>query len=122
MRMINDVQQVQMLVVMTCTMAIAAPITMVVGVVMAMHEDVGLSVVLAIAMPAAAIVLGGIASQMMPAFRLMQDRIDQVNRVLREQITGMRVVRAFVREPEESRRLVYLHHELTTLSLPAAPL
>ena len=91
-----------MLVVMACTMAIAAPITIVVGVVLAVREDVGLSIVLVIAMPVAAIILGMIVSFMVPAFRLMQERIDQVNRVLREQITGIRVVRAFVREPQEA--------------------
>ena len=103
-RITNDVQQVQMLVVMACTMAIAAPITIVVGVIFALRQDVGLSVVLVFAMPFAAIVLGLIVSQMVPAFRLMQDKIDQINRVLREQITGIRVVRAFVREPEETGR------------------
>ena len=102
-RITNDVQQVQMLVVMACTMAIAAPITMVVGVIMALRQDVGLSVILVIAMPVAAVVLGLLVSRMVPAFRLMQERIDQVNRVLREQITGIRVVRAFVREPQEAQ-------------------
>ena len=103
-RITNDVQQVQMLVVMACTMAIAAPITMVVGVILALRQDVGLSIVLVVAMPVAALVLGLIVSFMVPAFRLMQERIDQINRVLREQITGIRVVRAFVREPQEARR------------------
>ena len=69
---------------------------------MALRQDVGLSTVLLVSMPVAAVILGTIVSQMVPAFRLMQDRIDQINRVLREQITGIRVVRAFVREPEES--------------------
>jgi ATP-binding cassette subfamily B multidrug efflux pump len=93
-RITNDVQQVQMLVVMAATMAIAAPITMVVGVILAVRQDVGLSIVLVIAMPVAGVILGLIVSRMVPAFRLMQERIDQVNRVLREQITGIRVVRA----------------------------
>jgi ATP-binding cassette subfamily B protein len=121
-RITNDVQQVQMLVVMACTMAIAAPITMVAGVVMAMRQDVGLSVVLLISMPAAAIILGILVSQMVPAFRLMQDRIDQINRVLREQITGIRVVRAFVREPEEAERFGTANQELTATSLKAGRL
>src|SRR5438093_2359199 len=116
-RITNDVQQVQMLVVMACTMAIAAPITMVVGVVMALRQDVGLSVVLLVSMPAAAVILGVIVSRMVPAFRLMQDRIDQINRVLREQITGIRVVRAFVREPEEAMRFDTANAELTATSL-----
>ena len=106
-----------MLVVMACTMAIAAPITMVVGVILALREDVGLSIVLVFAMPVAAIVLGMIVAHMVPAFRLMQERIDQVNRVLREQITGIRVVRAFVREPQEAKRFESANADLTEVSL-----
>jgi ATP-binding cassette, subfamily B, multidrug efflux pump len=121
-RITNDVQQVQMLVVMACTMAIAAPITMVVGVIMALRQDVGLSVILVIAMPVAGVVLGLLVSRMVPAFRLMQERIDQVNRVLREQITGIRVVRAFVREPQEARRFAHANDELTEVSLRAGRL
>ncbi len=116
-RITNDVQQVQMLVVMGCTMAVAAPITMVVGVIMALRQDVGLSVILVVAMPVAAIVLGIVVAQMVPAFRLMQERIDVVNRVLREQITGIRVVRAFVREPQESKRFAKANDQLTEVSL-----
>ena len=104
-RITNDVQQVQLLVVMACTMAIAAPITIVVGIIAALHQDVGLSVVLVFSIPITAIVLGVLVGRMVPAFRLMQVRIDQINRVLREQITGIRVVRAFVREPEETQPL-----------------
>jgi len=121
-RITNDVQQVQILVVMACTMAIAAPITMVVGVFMALRQDVGLSVILVVAMPVAGVVLGLLVSRMVPAFRLMQERIDQVNRVLREQITGIRVVRAFVREPEEARRFATANEELTEVSLRAGRL
>jgi ATP-binding cassette subfamily B protein len=121
-RITNDVQQVQLLVVMTCTMAIAAPITLVVGVFAAMQQDVGLSAVLAVAIPVAAIVLGLIVSRMMPAFGLMQERIDQINRVLREQITGIRVVRAFVREPQETARFADANSELTAVSLKAGRL
>jgi ATP-binding cassette subfamily B protein len=121
-RITNDVQQVQMLVVLACTMAVGAPITMVVGVILALREDVGLSVVLVVAMPLAAVVLGTIVSQMVPAFRLMQERIDTVNRVLREQITGMRVVRAFVREPVETKRFGKANDDLTVVSLRAGRL
>jgi ATP-binding cassette subfamily B protein len=121
-RITNDVQQVQMLVVMTCTMAISAPITMVVGVFFALRQDVQLSIVLVFAMPIAGVVLGLIVSQMVPAFRLMQDRIDQVNRVLREQITGVRVVRAFVREPQERKRFSSANGDLTEVSLRAGRL
>ena len=116
-RITNDVQQVQLLTVMACTMAVAAPITMVVGVILALRQDVQLSVVVMVAMPVAAIVLGVLVSFMVPAFRLMQERIDQVNRVLREQITGIRVVRAFVREPEEKRRFEAGNADLTEVSL-----
>jgi ATP-binding cassette subfamily B protein len=121
-RITNDVQQVQMLVVMGCTMAIAAPITMVVGVIMAVRQSIGLSVILVVAMPVAAIVLGFLVAKMVPAFRLMQERIDQVNRVLREQITGIRVVRAFVREPQEERRFGEANQDLTDVSLRAGRL
>ena len=121
-RITNDVQQVQMLVVMACTMAIAAPITIVVGVFMALRQDVGLSIVLVVAMPVAGVVLGLLVSRMVPAFRLMQERIDQVNRVLREQITGIRVVRAFVREPQEAERFSEANADLTAVSLRAGRL
>jgi ATP-binding cassette, subfamily B, multidrug efflux pump len=121
-RITNDVQQVQMLVVMAATMAVAAPITIVVGVILAVRQSVGLSLILVIAMPVAAIVLGLIVSQMVPAFRLMQERIDQVNRVLREQITGIRVVRAFVREPQEEQRFSKANGDLTEVSLRAGRL
>jgi ATP-binding cassette, subfamily B, multidrug efflux pump len=121
-RITNDVQQVQMLVVMACTMAIAAPITMVVGVILAVRQSIALSAVLVVAMPVAAIVLGALVGRMVPAFRLMQERIDQVNRVLREQITGIRVVRAFVREPEEAKRFASANEDLTEVSLRAGRL
>ena len=103
-RLTNDVQQVQMLVVMTLTMAIGAPISITVGVIMALRQDVGLSVVLAVAIPTAAVILGALVAAMIPSFQKMQERIDQINRVLREQIAGIRVVRAFVREPQERAR------------------
>ena len=88
-----------MLVLMTCTMLVAAPIMCVGGVIMALREDVGLSWLMLVSVPVLVIAIGLIIRRMVPQFRLMQDRIDTVNRVLREQITGIRVVRAFVREP-----------------------
>ena len=121
-RITNDVQQVQLLVVMTCTMAISAPITMIAGVVMALRQDVGLSAILLVSMPAAAIILGIIVARMVPAFQRMQERIDQINRVLREQIAGIRVVRAFVREPQETRRFASANTDLTEVSLRAGRL
>jgi ATP-binding cassette, subfamily B, multidrug efflux pump len=121
-RITNDVQQVQMLVVMASTMAIGAPITMVAGTVMALRQDVGLSMVLLVSMPAAALILGVVVALMVPAFQVMQERIDQINRVLREQIAGIRVVRAFVREPQETRRFATANEELTATSLRAGRL
>ncbi|MBC6450449.1 ABC transporter ATP-binding protein [Actinokineospora xionganensis] len=103
-RVTNDVQQVQMLVMMTTTMMVAAPIMMVGGVVMALQEDVGLSWLLLVCVPILFVGLGFIIKRMVPGFQDMQVRVDDVNRVLREQITGIRVVRAFVREPFETAR------------------
>jgi len=116
-RITNDVQQIQLMVVMAVTMAVAAPITMVVGVFMAIRQDIGLSAILLVSMPVAAVLLGALVAMMVPAFGVMQDRIDQINRVLREQITGIRVVRAFVREPEEQVRFEQANTELTRVSL-----
>ena len=118
-RTTNDVQQVQMLTLMTCTMAVAVPIMMVGGVLMAMREDFGLSWLLAIVVPALFLSVGVVVSQMVPSFRLVQQRIDEVNRVLREQITGIRVVRAFVREPQETRRFHKANEDLTEVSVRA---
>jgi ATP-binding cassette subfamily B protein len=121
-RITNDVQQVQMLVVMTCTLAVAAPITVVGGVFMALQQDVGLSWLLLVALPALALSVGNVVRLMVPIFRRMQDRIDGANGVLREQITGVRVVRAFVREPEEVERFGAVNDELTQTSLQAGRL
>ena len=112
-RTTNDVQQVQMLVLLTCTMLVAAPITMVGGVVMALREDLTLSWLVAVAVPVLVLCVGIIISRMAPQFRVMQTRIDAINRVLREQITGIRVVRAFVREPHEERRFDEANQALT---------
>ncbi len=109
----NDVQQVQMLVMLSATMFIAAPITMIGGVLMALREDVGLSWLVAVAVPLLAISVGVVVVRMRPLFRLMQTRIDVINRVLREQITGIRVVRAFVREPYETERFARASGDVT---------
>ncbi|MEU2612722.1 ABC transporter ATP-binding protein [Micromonospora sp. NPDC007271] len=113
----NDVQQVQMLVLLTCTMLVAAPIMSIGGVVMALREDVGLSWLMLVCVPVLAVALGLIIRRMVPGFRLMQTRIDTVNRVLREQITGIRVVRAFVREPYETERFGVANADLTATAL-----
>ena len=116
-RTTNDVQQVQLLVVMVCTMLVGAPIMCVVGIVMALREDVGLSWLLLVCVPALVIAIGSIVVRMVPQFRRMQEKIDEVNRVLREQLTGIRVVRAFVREPAESRRFAAANTSLTETAL-----
>jgi len=121
-RVTNDVQQVQLLVVMSCTMVLAAPVTIVGGVIMALRQDAGMAWLLAVSMPALAICLGVIIGRMVPQFRLMQERLDNVNRVLREQITGIRVVRAFVRESQEVHRFGVVNDELTDTSLVAGRL
>jgi ATP-binding cassette subfamily B protein len=121
-RITNDVQQVQMLVVMTCTLAIAAPITVVGGIVLAVRQDVGLSWLLVVSLPALALSVGTIVRRMIPLFRRMQERIDGTNLVLREQITGIRVVRAFVRESREAARFGEVNDELTDTSLHAGRL
>jgi ATP-binding cassette subfamily B multidrug efflux pump len=121
-RITNDVQQVQMLVVMTCTLAVAAPTMFVGGIVLALRQDVGLSSLLAISLPVLALSVGAVVRRMVPLFRRMQERIDGTNLVLREQITGVRVVRAFVREPDEAARFGAVNDDLTATSLSAGRL
>ena len=118
-RSTNDVQQVQMMVLMACTIAVSSPIMMVGGVVMALREDMGLGWILAVVVPALFLSVGFVVSRMVPSFRSMQARIDEVNRVLREQITGIRVVRAFVREPYEARRFGRANDDLTEVAVRA---
>ncbi|HET7385841.1 MAG TPA: ABC transporter ATP-binding protein [Nocardioidaceae bacterium] len=113
----NDVQQVQMLVLMSATLMVTAPIMMVGGVVMAMRQDIGLSWLLAVSVPVLVLCVGAIITRMVPGFRKMQTRIDAVNRILREQITGIRVVRAFVREPYETQRFGTANRELTDVAI-----
>jgi ATP-binding cassette subfamily B protein len=115
----NDVQQVQMLALMSCTMAVTVPIMMVGGVIMAMRQDLELSWLLAVVVPVLFLTVGFVVSRMVPNFRLVQTRIDAVNRVLREQLTGIRVVRAFVREPLETARFGTANDELTAVSMAA---
>ncbi len=121
-RTTNDVQQVQMLVVMSATMMVAAPIMAVGGVIMAVREDLGLSWLLVVSVPVLAVLIALIVRRMVPQFRRMQNRIDNVNRVLREQITGVRVVRAFVRERVETKRFGQANEELTDTAMRAGRL
>lgn len=113
----NDVTQVQMVVFMMLAIMVSAPITMVGGIIMALRQDIGLSWLVAVAVPALAVAVGLIIRQMLPQFRLMQTSIDSVNRVLREQITGIRVVRAFVREDFETARFAGANDTLTGTAL-----
>ena len=121
-RITNDVTQVQILVVMTSTLFVAAPIMLVGGVIMAIREDGPLSLILVVSIPALLVGVGQVVIRMVPQFQAMQLRLDRVNQVLREQITGMRVVRAFVREPEEAARFEVANDELTATSLRAGRL
>ncbi|TVT11357.1 ABC transporter ATP-binding protein [Amycolatopsis bartoniae] len=116
-RTTNDVQQVQLLVVLVCTVLVTAPIMCVAGIVLALREDVGLSWLLLVCVPVLLIAIGLIVTRMVPQFRLMQERIDQVNRVLREQLSGIRVVRAFVRERAETQRFGAANTTLTDTAL-----
>ena len=113
----NDVQQIQMLVLTTFTMLIAAPIMMVGGIFMALREDVGLAWLVAVTVLVLVAIIAFLVTRMLPGFRLMQRRLDTVNKVLREQITGIRVVRAFVREPIETERFGEANADLTNVSI-----
>ena len=103
-RSTNDVQQVQLVLNMGLMFMVSIPIMMVGGIVMALREDVGLSWLVAVAVPLLGIIVGSVVVRMLPWFRAMQQSVDTVNRILREQITGIRVVRAFVRERFEEKR------------------
>ncbi|GAB4075579.1 ABC transporter ATP-binding protein [Nostocoides australiense] len=100
----NDVQQVQLVVNMGLMFMMSIPIMMIGGIFMALREDVGLSWLVAVSVPLLGIIVGSIVVKMLPWFRRMQESVDAVNRILREQITGIRVVRAFVREDVEEKR------------------
>ncbi|BAS11215.1 uncharacterized ABC transporter ATP-binding protein Mb1304c [Arthrobacter sp. Hiyo4] len=121
-RSTNDVQQVQQLVLMAATMMVAAPMLAIGGVIMAVRQDVQLSWLIAVAVPVLLIAVGLIIVRMVPLFRKMQKRIDTVNRVLREQLTGIRVVRAFVREDIETARFGQANEDVTDTALRAGRL
>lgn len=103
-RITNDVQQVQMLVLTTCTLLIAAPFTAIGGLVLAVQQDAALSWVIVVAVPIVVVLLGLVISKMVPTFRKMQEFIDRINEILREQLTGVRVVRAFGREDDQMEK------------------
>ncbi|MBM7365681.1 ABC transporter ATP-binding protein [Gordonia hydrophobica] len=116
-RTTNDVQQVQLLAVMAMSILVAAPIMGIGGIIMGVRVAAPISWVLAIAVPVLGLTMGLIISRMIPGFRAMQTRIDDVNRVMREQITGIRVVRAFVRERHETERFGVANDRLADASL-----
>ncbi|MGX1973731.1 ABC transporter ATP-binding protein [Streptomyces kronopolitis] len=116
-RTTNDVQQVQMLVLMTFTMMVTAPIMCIGGVLMALNQDVPLSGLLLVIVPVLAVLISLIVRRLRPLFRGVQQRIDTVNRVLREQITGIRVIRAFVRDGYERERFAGANTDLFDMSL-----
>ncbi len=113
----NDVTQVQMVVFMALAIMVSAPISMIGGIFMALRQDVPLSVIIAVAVPLLAIAVGLVIRKMIPQFQLMQTSIDSVNRIMREQITGIRVVRAFVREDFETERFGVANATLTSTAL-----
>ncbi len=115
----NDVQQVQMLVQMTALMFVSAPLTAIGGVFMALREDVGLSWIILVAVILLGILIGILIHKMTPMFKIMQARVDALNRVLREQIAGLRVIRAFVREPTEAARFDKANHDLADTATQA---
>ncbi|HEX2213725.1 MAG TPA: ABC transporter permease, partial [Mycobacterium sp.] len=118
-RTTNDVQQIQLLLQLTCTMLITAPIMSVGGIFMAIHQDAGLSWLLLVSVPVLAAANYWIVSHLLPIFRRLQGQIDGINRVMREQLTGLRVVRAFAREPQERARFAEANHALAGTALEA---
>ncbi|MCB9761101.1 MAG: ABC transporter ATP-binding protein [Alphaproteobacteria bacterium] len=118
-RSTNDVQQLQTLVMTAFTMLVVAPIMMVGGVVMALREDVGLSWLVAAVVPILAAIVTLLMTRMVPKFREMQRHLDRINQILREQLAGIRVVRAFVREPLETRRFDEGNTRLTDVATSA---
>ncbi|MFD8496993.1 ABC transporter ATP-binding protein [Amycolatopsis sp. NPDC059657] len=121
-RTTNDVQQVQMLTLMTFVMMVSAPIMCVGGIVLAVSQDVPLSSLVLILVPVLGVAIGILIARMRPAFKLMQERIDKINQVLREQITGIRVIRAFVRDTKERERFTGTNTELYDVSLKVGKL
>ena len=118
----NDVQQVQMLALVSCTLLVSAPFMAIGGVFMAIQQDVVLSWILVVAVPLLLLAVSLIIWRMVPHFERMQKRIDAINRVLREQLTGIRVIRAFVREPEERDRFHEANRNVTESAYKAGRL
>ncbi|MDT5245698.1 MAG: ATP-binding cassette, subfamily multidrug efflux pump, partial [Mycobacterium sp.] len=121
-RTTNDVQQVQLFVQLTCTMLITAPIMSIGGIFMAVHQNAGLSWLLLISVPVLALANYWIVSHLLPIFRRLQRQIDGINRVMREQLSGIRVIRAFAREPFERSRFGVASQALSDTALEAGRL
>jgi len=113
----NDVQQLQLFLQLALTIMVIAPIMGIGGVIMALYEDVSLSLVLVVVVPLMAVVVVVMLSLAVPLFQSMQVKIDRINRVLREQITGIRVIRAFVRTRQEQHRFEVANADLTSTAL-----
>ncbi len=113
----NDIQQIQLFLQMALMLMVMAPIMCVGGVIMALREGRALSPLLGVAVPVMAVVIGAMLVLVVPQFRSMQAKIDRINQVLREQITGVRVIRAFVRGESEGRRFADANASLTATSL-----
>ncbi|KUL42255.1 ABC transporter ATP-binding protein [Actinoplanes awajinensis] len=118
-RTTNDVQQIQMLVLLTFTLMVSAPIMCLGGIVLALRQDVPLSGLLLVIIPILIGIVALIISRMRPLFRSLQVKLDRVNQVMREQITGIRVIRAFVRDEREQARYEVANDDLTQVSLKA---
>ncbi|WP_431230911.1 ABC transporter ATP-binding protein [Mycolicibacterium psychrotolerans] len=118
-RTTNDVQQIQVLIQMTTTTLVTAPIMCVGGIIMAIHQDAGLSWLLLVSVPVLALSNFWIVSRMLPIFRSMQRLIDGINRVMREQLSGIRVIRAFAREPFERDRFAVANAAVSNTALAA---
>ena len=113
----NDVQQLQMLIMIGLTMMVLAPVTAIGGIIMAIRTDVQLSALLLVVVPLMLITIGLMVARAVPLFRSMQVKIDKVNGVLRENLAGIRVIRAFVRTEHEEERFAAANEELTAVSL-----
>jgi ATP-binding cassette subfamily B protein len=113
----NDVQQIQLFLQMALTMMVIAPIMCVGGIILAIHEGAQLSTLLLVAVPVMAVFIGIVMVKVIPQFRSMQTKIDRINEVLREQITGVRVIRAFVRSHSEADRFAVANEDLTGTAL-----
>jgi len=113
----NDIQQIQLFLQMALTMMVIAPIMCVGGIILAIHEGAQLSTLLLVAVPVMAVFIGIVMVRVIPQFRSMQLKIDRINEVLREQITGVRVIRAFVRNDSEAQRFAVANEDLTNTAL-----